>query len=98
MSDEVKAGIVSGIFLGALAVFLAAPSVTTVLLLISTVIVEIMYCKYDLRTEQLRKREKRERDLASRNLHRELNRPVDPQTELSRRSDEIYRRIIGDLS
>lgn len=98
MSDEAKAGIVSGIFLSALAALLASPSVTTALLLVFTLIVEAVYCRYDLRLEQIRKREKRERDLASRNLHRELNRPVDPQTELSRRSDEIYRRIIGDLS
>ena len=56
MKDETKAGIVSGIWLGFLAVLCARPGVVSAMLFVCVTVVLAMYISHDYRSEQQQKR------------------------------------------
>ena len=89
MSDESKAGIVSFIWIGALAALAIETCVITAIILVFVTIIEAMYCKHDYVKEQLEKQNKRNRDIASGILHRELE-----KNSLS--EEERYMSIVGE--
>jgi len=59
MSDETKAGIVAGVWLGFLAVLCARPGIVSAMLFVFVTVVLVMYIKHDWQDEQRRKRIKR---------------------------------------
>lgn len=59
MTDETKAGIVSGIVLAALGFFCAEPNGVRLMLLLSVIVIMILYMAYDYRSEQKDRRIKR---------------------------------------
>jgi len=59
MSDETKAGIAAGVWLGFLAVLCARPGIVSAMLFVFVTVVLVMYIKHDWQDEQRRKRIKR---------------------------------------
>lgn len=89
MTDEVKAAIVAGIWLGFLTVFCAEPGAMRGLLLIFVTVVLVMYVKHDAEQENLRRSRKRYADHADSEIRRNIAARRDEQPE-----DRI-KRIIG---
>jgi len=56
MSDETKAGIVAGVWLGFLAVLCARPGVVSAMLFIFVTAILVMYISHDYHDEQQQKR------------------------------------------